>query len=114
MGIRSYKPMDRDRCRSIWAEMVQRHRDIYEDPTIGGENPGVEFDHHLSRVGEERIWVATLEEYVVGLVSLIVEGEQAEIEPIAVTSECRGAGIGGRLLERAVCFVSDSMGQICF
>jgi GNAT superfamily N-acetyltransferase len=82
--------------------MVQRHRDIYDDPTIGGENPGMEFDHHLSSVGAERIWVATSEEDVVGLVSLIVEDEQAEVEPIVVTSEHRDGGIGGRLLERAV------------
>jgi N-acetylglutamate synthase-like GNAT family acetyltransferase len=62
----------------------------------------MEFDQHLSRVGAERVWVATSEGDVVGLVSLIVEGEQAEVEPIAITSEYRGGGIGRRLLERAV------------
>lgn len=112
MGIRNFQPSDRDRCRSIWAEMVQRHRDIYEDPTIGGENPGLEFDHHLSKVGAERIWVATSEEDVVGLVSLIVEGEQAEVEPIAVASEYRDSGIGRQLLKRAV-IEAEKLGVIC-
>jgi hypothetical protein len=30
--------------------MTERHRVICEDPTIGGENPGLDFDDHLSRV----------------------------------------------------------------
>jgi len=82
--------------------MTQRHRDIYGDPTIGGENPGLEFDDHLARVGRDLIWVAETDDRVVGFVSLIHEGEEAEIEPIVVTSEVRSAGIGHQLVEHAV------------
>jgi len=82
--------------------MTQRHRDIYDDPTIGGENPGLEFDSHLARVGPDLIWVAVSDDELVGFVSLIHEGEEAEIEPIVVTSKVRSAGFGHRLVEHAV------------
>jgi len=39
MQIRSYRVEDLELCRLLWAEMVQRHRDIYGDQTIGGDNP---------------------------------------------------------------------------
>jgi len=60
MQIRQYNSSDLDQCRSLWAEMVQRHRDIYNDQSIGGDNPGLEFDIHLERVGPQYIWVADL------------------------------------------------------
>jgi GNAT superfamily N-acetyltransferase len=82
--------------------MTERHRAIYEDPSIGGEDPGREFDDHLSRVGPELVWVATSEKDVVGFVSLIVEGEQAEVEPIVVSAMHRSRGIGDQLLGRAI------------
>ena len=102
MLIRGYLSSDLDDCRSLWAEMVQRHRDIYGDPTIGGENPELEFDNHLARVGLDLVWVAESDDGIVGFVSLIHEGEEAEIEPIVVGSEVRSAGIGHRLVEHAV------------
>ncbi len=97
MVIRGYQSADLDDCRALWAEMTQRHRDIYDDPTIGGEDPGLEFDSHLARVGPDLIWVAESDDGVVGFVSLIHEGEEAEIEPIIVRSEVRSAGIGHQL-----------------
>ena len=102
MSVRDYKPSDLDRCRSLWAEMTQHHRDIYDDPSIGGDNPGLEFDKHLSRVGPERIWVATSGKDIVGLVSLIQDDEQAEVEPIVVSTQHRGRGIGQELLNHAI------------
>ena len=82
--------------------MTQHHRDIYDDPSIGGDNPGLEFDKHLSRVGSERIWVATSGKDIVGLVSLIQDDEQAEVEPIVVSTQHRGRGIGQELLNHAI------------
>ena len=110
--IRRYMSSDLDRCRSLWAEMNQHHREIYEDPSIGGENPGMAFDGHLSKVGPERVWVAESGEEVVGFVSLIHEGEEAEIEPMVVSREHRGRGIGRQLLARAV-NEARSLGVVC-
>lgn len=92
--------------------MNQRHREIYDDPTIGGENPGLEFDRHLARVGPEQIWVAESGKKVVGFVSLIHEGEEAEIEPIVVGSTHRSGGIGRQLLVHAVA-VAKKLGVLC-
>ncbi len=84
MQIRDYRVDDLDICRSLWAEMVQRHRDIFGDQSIGGEDPGLEFDKHLELVGLESIWLAEIEEKVVGFTSLIKKDQEAEIEPIVV------------------------------
>ncbi len=100
--IRQYKSSDLERCRSLWAEMTQRHRDIYDDPSIGGDNPGLEFDKHLDQVGPKRIWVAALGGQIVGFVSLIQDGQQAEVEPIVISSEHRSQGIGQKLLNHAI------------
>ena len=102
MSVRNYQSSDLEACRALWAEMVQRHRDIYDDPSIGGDNPGLEFDAHLARVGPEKIWVAISGAKVVGLVSLIEEEQQAEVEPIVVSSRYRGRGLGRELLNHAV------------
>jgi GNAT superfamily N-acetyltransferase len=92
--------------------MTQRHRDIYDDPTIGGASPGLEFDKHLSLVGSERIWVATSGEEIVGLVSLIQDDQQAEVEPIVVSSQHRGRGIGQELLKCAI-EQAKTLGVLC-
>ena len=102
MRIRIYRAGDLDACRSLWAQMVQRHRDVYDDQSIGGDEPGLEFDQHLRQVGADHTWLAESEGGVVGFASLIVKDQEAEIEPIIVAREHRGKGIGERLIERAV------------
>jgi len=100
--IRGYQPGDRDQCRSLWAELTQRHRDIYNDSGIGGEDPGREFDSHLARVGAERVWVAVEGDNIAGFVSLIVKDEETEVEPIVVAAGRRGGGIGRQLLDHVI------------
>ena len=112
MSVRDFKPSDLASCRALWAEMTQRHREIYDDPSIGGENPGLEFDEHLSRVGADRVWVATSGDEVVGLVSLIHDEQQAEVEPLVVASGHRGRGIGQELLNHAVA-QAKALGVLC-
>ncbi|MBE0611627.1 MAG: GNAT family N-acetyltransferase [Dehalococcoidia bacterium] len=99
--IRTYRSGDRDACRSLWAELVERHRLIYEDPTIGGDDPGREFDDHLLRAGHDRTWLAVVDGTVVGLTALLVSGEEAEVEPVVVTAGMRSSGIGAILVARA-------------
>jgi len=102
MQIRNYTPNDLDACRSLWAELVQRHRDIYGDQTIGGDNPELEFDKHLALADLENIWIAESEGIVIGFTSLIKKGEEAEIEPIVVSHTHRGRGVGELLIKHAV------------
>jgi ribosomal protein S18 acetylase RimI-like enzyme len=100
--IRAYGPSDLEPCRALWVELTQRHREIYDEPNIGGDTPGLYFDEHLARVGPGRLWVAEHAGEVVGLVGLIVDGHEAEVEPIVVASSHRNQGIGQALLDRVV------------
>ncbi len=99
--IRQYQDDDLESCRGLWVELAQRHRDIYGDQSIGGEEPWHHFDEHLSKVGNERVWVAELEGEIVGMVG-IMRNHDDEIEPLVVASEHRNKGIGSKLLEYAI------------
>ena len=100
--IRPYVSTDLEPCRALWADLTQRHRDIYEDPSIGGEAPGLYFDRHLARVGADHIWVAECEGKLLGLVGLRMEDQEAEVEPIVVDPGYQGRGIGRALLNATV------------
>ena len=100
--IRTYQPEDLETCRALWAELTQHHRGLYNDPTIGGEQPGLYFDRHLERLGANHIWVAAGQGGVIGLVGLIFSGPEAEVEPIIVQQDRRSEGVGQALLLQAV------------
>ncbi len=95
--IRKYQPGDNEQCRSLWKELTEWHREIYQDSTIGGEHPEDYFDKHLAKVGPDRLWVAVHDSQVVGFVGLIVKGEEAEIEPLIVSKAYRHKSIGKQL-----------------
>jgi GNAT superfamily N-acetyltransferase len=97
--VRGYEPRDLEACRGLWVELTQWHRDIFDSPEIGGEDPGRAFDEHLGKVGGENIWVAEVDGRAVGLAGLIPD--VFELEPIIVAGQHRGQGIG-RLLAEAV------------
>ncbi|HLF67765.1 MAG TPA: GNAT family N-acetyltransferase [Gaiellaceae bacterium] len=100
--IRSYGPSDLDACRRLWVELTEWHRSIYESPSIGGDDPGRQFDEHLARVGPGNIRVAELDGEVVGLAGLVPEARTAELEPVVVAEQQRGRGIGRRLAESVI------------
>lgn len=102
--IRSYRDSDLETCRELWVQLTERHREIYETDTIGGEDPGLQFDGHLARVGAERIWLDEVDGEVVGMVGLIPENHDGspEIEPVIVVPQARGIGVGRRLVEHVV------------
>ena len=100
--IRNYQDGDKEQCRSLWRELTEWHREIYQDQTIGGEHPEDYFDKHLAKVGSDRLWVAVDGSRVVGLVGLIVEENEAEIEPLIVSKTYRGKGAGKQLIGTVV------------
>ena len=97
--IRKYQSTDRESCRSLWRELTEWHREIYHDSTIGGAHPEDQFDAHLAKVGAERIWVAVIDSQVKGFIGLILDKEEAEIEPLIVSQLYRNKGIGTKLVE---------------
>jgi GNAT superfamily N-acetyltransferase len=99
LTIREYRRSDLDACRHLWCELTQRHRDIYGDPKIGGDDPGRLFDEYLANPALAGPWIVEWDSAVVALGGLLVEGTEAEVEPVVVLTRCRGRGIGTRLLE---------------
>ena len=77
--IRKFQPSDLDSCRSLWRELVEWHRTLYEDNTVGGEHPEMYFDKHLSRVGENQLWVAVIGSKVVGFTGLILRENEGKL-----------------------------------
>ena len=102
LTIREYRDSDLRVCRSLWAELTERHRLIYDDQTIGGADPGSGIEDYLRNPGRHATWVAEADGQVVGMTGLIVRGTEAEIEPAVVTAACRSRGIGRALVARAV------------
>jgi GNAT superfamily N-acetyltransferase len=97
--IRPFDEQDAPACRALWAELTRWHRALYDDTSIGGDDPGSGFDGYLEHA---RMWVAERRGSVVGLVGLVMHGRQAEIEPVVVSFDIRGQGIGRALVETAV------------
>jgi L-amino acid N-acyltransferase YncA len=100
--IRRYRPTDRESCRSLWRDLTERHREIYGDPSIGGPDPEDHFDKHLRKIGEKNVWVAVIGGKVVGLLGMIIDDEEAEMEPVVVHHSHRGKGVGGALVTTAI------------
>lgn len=100
--IRPYTAADLERCRELFAELVQRHRDIYEDPGIGGDDPGAHFDEHMRTPSLVAAWVAEGERGAVGFTSLLLEGDEGQLEPVIVAGCVRSQGVGAKLVEHAV------------
>jgi GNAT superfamily N-acetyltransferase len=111
--VRLFETRDSVACRTLWAELTGWHRELYDDPSIGGDEPGSGFDSYLEEFGDARLWVAELSGSVVGFTGLIVRGNQAEVEPVVVSPDARRRGIGRTLVAAAVeAARAESVGQI--
>jgi GNAT superfamily N-acetyltransferase len=102
VAIRPYQADDYEACRRLWVELTERHRLIYDDPTIGGDDPGAGFDSYLATPARVESWVAESDAAVVGLTGLFVDGDGGEVEPVVVTERVRSRGIGRQLIGCAV------------
>jgi N-acetylglutamate synthase-like GNAT family acetyltransferase len=101
-SVRRYEPSDLESCRSLWAELTQWHRDLYDDDALGGNDPGSGFDGYVDEFGAERLLVAEADREIVGLAGLIVRGRHGELEPVVVSGPHRASGIGRKLVEAVV------------
>ena len=97
--IRKYRSSDFNACRELWAQLTEHHRGIYDNPTIGGDDPGRGIEPYLENQNLRGPWVAEMNGEIIGLGGLIVHDEDAEVEPLVVRSEYRSQGIGKTLLE---------------
>jgi ribosomal protein S18 acetylase RimI-like enzyme len=102
VSIREYADTDYPQCRSLWCELVERHRLIYEDQSIGGPDPGEGIDGYLANPCRCATWVAEAGSRLTGLCGLLLHGEEAEVEPVIVATGFRSLGAGQALVEQAV------------
>jgi N-acetylglutamate synthase-like GNAT family acetyltransferase len=100
--IRAFEEQDASACRALWAELTRSHRALYDDASIGGDDPGAGFDDYLGEFAGARKWVAERGSTVIGFVGLIIRGKQGEIEPVVVSFDARGQGVGRSLVQTAV------------
>jgi len=98
--IREYQAGDLESCKLLWRELTQHHRDIYSDQSIGGDDPGIYFEHYLNKSNLLGPWIAEKDLVVDGMAGLLIHEDGAEIEPIIVSSEFRSQGIGSLLIEK--------------
>ncbi len=114
--IRGYRPTDHSACRRLWAELTTEHRRLYPGappvpaaaPAAVGEtgpatapadNSGAGFEEYLTRLDLSGMWVAQhADEGVVGFIGLILQGRAGAVDPVVVTADLRGQGIGRALL----------------
>ena len=105
VNVRDYQDADFCVCRSLWEELTAHHAKIYEDPSIGGDDPGQGFESFMNNAQRRATWVAEVEGQVVACAGLIVDmygnGEEAEIEPVIVSANHRRKGIGTELIRHA-------------
>lgn len=92
--VRDYTPADHAAGRMLWVELTEHHRRLYDDPSIGGDDPGTGFDDYLGLAERAASWVADLDGRVVGRTGLLDHGTSGEIEPIVVTEDLRHRGVG--------------------
>src|SRR5437762_13013552 len=104
VAVREYRDADLLACRGLWAELTEHDRRSYDDPTIGGNDPGAYFDTYLATPERVMSWVAVAGDAdgrgggeVVGLTGLFDRGEEGEVEPVVVTERLRGGGVGRAL-----------------
>ena len=100
--MRPYEPSDLEACRELWRVLTQHHRDIYGNQKIGGEDPGTHFDEYLQHPHYVASWVAVRGGEVVGLTGLLIDGDEAEVEPVVVAEAARGVGIGRQLVDYVI------------
>ena len=100
VAIREYQDRDLESCKHLWRELTQRHRDIYLDQSIGGDDPGIYFEQYLQKTELARLWVAERDLVVIGMAGLLINKDGAEIEPIIIHSEFRSRGVGSLLIEK--------------
>lgn len=100
VSVREYAPGDYRACRGLWVELTEHHRRLYEDPSIGGDDPGSGFDEYLEMPQRVGSWVAVIDGEVIGLTGLLDHGASGEVEPVVVAHAQRRRGAGHTLIER--------------
>jgi GNAT superfamily N-acetyltransferase len=92
---------------------VEQQRGLYDEPAPSGADsggadssgadsdgadPGAGFEEYLTRLDLSGMWVAADQHGVVGFVGLMLNDRGGSVDPVVVTADRRGEGIGRALL----------------
>lgn len=87
-------------------ELTDWHNEMFQRPPRTWGPLESDYDRDLDTLDPSLFWVAVHGSRVIGLVGLLIKTSpkqtEAEVEPIIVTREFRGRGVGERLLEKAI------------
>jgi GNAT superfamily N-acetyltransferase len=104
--IRTAEASDADTIALILAEAFAEYRPLYTAEAYAVTTP--KSDVILNRFREGQIWVALLENEIVGTVSALRRGADVHIRSMAVLPKATGNRIGERFLEYIEKFVARS------
>src|SRR5712664_715797 len=96
--IRPGSSQDADAIALVLRESFNEYKSLYTDEGLAATTPGRE--QILSRMAEGPMWVALLNDEIVGAVSVVLKGEALYIRGMAVLPAARGNQIGELLLEQ--------------
>jgi len=94
--LREFLMDDLEECVMFYRQMVDHHREIYEDSTIPYHDE--ELRKKLQRTDDNYIKiVAEKDKRIVGLLIIDIKGRTCELDEILVDKDIRGKGIGTAL-----------------
>lgn len=100
--LRPYRPADHNACRRLWAELTEHRAQLDPRDGAGGsrgtESGGAGFEEYLTRLDLSGMWVAESGGEVVAFVGLTLDGSAGAVDPVVVTRQHRGYGIGRSLI----------------
>jgi len=96
--LRKFSTNDLEECVMFYRQMVDHHREIYEDESIPYNDE--ELRKKLQRTDDNYIKiVAEKHKRIVGILTIDIKGRTCELDEILVDKDTRGKGIGAALAE---------------
>jgi GNAT superfamily N-acetyltransferase len=96
--LREFLANDLEECVSLYRQMVDYHREIYEDNTIPCDDEYIR--KKLQRTDDNYIKiVAEKDKRIIGLLTVDIKGRTCELDEILVEKSMRGKGVGIALAE---------------
>ncbi|HEX7315949.1 MAG TPA: GNAT family N-acetyltransferase [Pyrinomonadaceae bacterium] len=103
--VRIATPSDAEAIASVLRESFAEHRASYTDEAFAATTPAAE--QILSRMNEGPVWVAVLDEVIVGTVSVVARVEGLYVRGMAVLPAARGRRVGEALLREVEEFAAS-------
>ena len=96
--LREFSTTDLEECVAFFKQMVDHHREVYEDNTIPYDEEYIR--KKLQRTDDNYIKiVAEKDKRIIGLLTIDIKGRTCELDEILIEKDMRGKGIGTALAD---------------